>query len=102
MTGWFAKSLGDPLTAGEPLSRIEELFRADYAKAGGPRDMALFTRLESAGRLHCEVRVYLSPASTAVARAVDAAPCARPTPEGLSLLAGTPAAWLALFPDRTG
>ena len=69
MTGWFAKSLGDPLTAGEPLSRIEERFRAEYAKAGGPGDMALFTRLESEGRLHCEVRVYLSPASTAVARA---------------------------------
>ena len=102
MTGWFAKSLGDPLTAGEPLSRIEALFRSEYAKTGGPRNMALFTRLESEGRLHCEVRAYFSPASAAVARAVDADPCDRPAADGLSLLAGAPAAWRALFPERTG
>ena len=33
---WFAKGLGDALLAGEPLGRIEELFRSEYAKAGGP------------------------------------------------------------------
>lgn len=102
MTEWFAKSLGDPLTAGEELSRIEALFRSEYAKTGAPRSMALFTRLESEGRLHCEVRAYFSPASAAVASAVDADPCDRPSADGLSLLAGAAESWLALFPERTG
>jgi hypothetical protein len=97
---WFVKSLGDPLLAGEPLSLLERLFRAERAKAGDPPEMAIFVRPESEGRLHCEVRAYFSPASAAVARAVDADPCDRPFPEGLSLLAGTPDAWQALFPDR--
>ena len=94
------KDLGDPLLAGEPLSRLEALFRAERGKAGDPVEMAIFVRQESEGRLHCEVRAYFSPASATVARAVDADPCDRPSPEGLSLLAGTPDAWRALFPDR--
>jgi hypothetical protein len=100
MSPWFTKDLGDPLTAGEPLSRLEALFRAERQKAGDPAGMAIFVRQESEGRLHCEVRAYFSPASAAVARTVDADPCDRPSPEGLSLLAGTPDAWRALFPDR--
>jgi hypothetical protein len=98
---WFSKSLGDALLAGEPMSRIDELFRAEHARAGRPRDMAVFVRHESEGRLHCEVRAYFSPASAPVASAEGAAPCDRPSPEGLSLLAGDPEAWRALFPDRT-
>jgi hypothetical protein len=97
---WFSTSLGDALLAGEPLSRIDELFRAEHARAGRPRDMAVFVRYESAGRLHCEVRAYFSPASAPVASAMGAAPCDRPSPEGLSLVAGVPEAWRALFPDR--
>ena len=100
MSAWFAKSLGDPLLAGEPLSRLEALFRAARAAAGDPREMALFVRQESEGRLHCEVKAYFSPASAAVARAVGADACERPFPEGLSLLAGAPESWRALFPDR--
>jgi hypothetical protein len=102
MRRWFSKSLGDGLLAGEPLGRIEARFLAEYARAGSPADMAIFVRHESEGRLHCEVRAYFSPASAAVARAVDADPCDRPSPEGLSLLVGAPESWLALFPDRTG
>jgi len=101
MRRWFSKSLGDGQLAGEPLGRIEALFLAESARAGRPADMAIFVRHESEGRLHCEVRVYFSPASAAVACAVDAEPCDRPSPEGLSLLAGPPESWLALFPDRT-
>jgi hypothetical protein len=99
---WFSKGLGDGRLAGEPLGRLEELFLTQYARSGGPRDMAVFVRHESEGRLHCEVRAYFSPASAAVASAVDAEPCDRPSPEGLSLLAGAPESWLALFPDREG
>jgi hypothetical protein len=100
MSPWFAKSLGDPLLAGEPLGRLEALFRAARAEAGDPREMALFVRQESEGRLHCEVRAYLSPAAAVVAHAVAADACERPSPEGLSLLAGSPESWRALFPDR--
>ncbi|HEY7140384.1 MAG TPA: hypothetical protein VIE44_09820 [Methylomirabilota bacterium] len=102
MSRWCAKSLGDPLTAGEPMARIEELFRAAFARAGGPSDMAIFVRHESEGRLHCDVRAYFSPAASEVARAVQAAPCDQPAPDGLSLLAGAHEAWPALFPDRPG
>ena len=102
MRRWFSKGLGDGLLAGEPLGRIEELFLSEYARAGGPRDMAIFVRHESEGRLHCEVRAYFSPASAVVARAVDADPCDRPLPEGLSLLAGAHESWLVLFPDCKG
>jgi hypothetical protein len=100
MSPWFSKSLGDPLLAGEPLSRLEALFRAARAEAGDPREMALFVRQESEGRLHCEVRAYFSPPSAAVARAVDADACERPSPAGLRLLVGPPESWPALFPDR--
>ena len=100
MSSWLSKSLGDALLAGESLSRIEEVFRAEYERAGRPVDMAVFVRHESEGRLHCEVRAYFSPAAARVAHAVEAAPCNRPVPEGLDLLAGAPASWRALFPDR--
>ena len=100
MSPWFSKSLGDPLLAGEPLGHLEALFRTARAEAGGPREMALFIRQESEGRLHCEVTAYLSPAAAAVARMVRADACERPSPDGLSLLVGTPESWQALFPDR--
>ena len=100
MSHWFAKSLGDALLAGELRSRIEVVFRTEYAGAGRPVDMAVFVRQESEGRLHCEVRAYFSPAAARVARAVDAAPCNPPVPDGLDLLAGVPESWRTLFPDR--
>jgi hypothetical protein len=102
MSGWYSRNFGDAMLAGEPLGRIEELFRAECASAGRPREMAVFIRHESEGRLHCEVMAYFSPAAAAVARRVDAEPCERPSPDGLSLLVGSEDAWLALFPDRRG
>ena len=95
---WFTKNLGDATLAWEPLDRIRELFLSAYEKADGSKEMAVFIRHESEGRLHCEVKAYFSPASGVVARAVDAEPCARPSPDGLSLLAGSEDSWSALFP----
>jgi hypothetical protein len=100
MTRWFAASLGDPLLADEPLDRVRALFRSAHARAGGPADMAVFVRHESEGRLHCEVRAYFSPSAAGLAREVGAEPCERPSPDGLSLLAGAPESWRALFPGR--
>lgn len=86
------------MLAFEPLAHVEELFLSEYANAGSPKEMAVFIRHESEGRLQCEVMAYFSPASEAVAKAMDADPCARPSLDGLSLLAGSAEAWSLLFP----
>jgi len=88
MGSWFSKNLGDAMLAGEALARIERLFKVTYAKAGKPKGMALYIRHESEGHLHCEVIIYLSPASADVAREIDADSCGRPSSHGLGLLAG--------------
>lgn len=101
MTGtWFTKDLGDGLTASEPLDQIEERFRVEYLRAGRPTEMAVFISHQSAGRLHCEVFAYFSPAAATLARALDAVPCGRPSPEILRLFAGAEDAWPALFPEH--
>lgn len=100
MDMWFSKNLGDGIVAWEPLGHLEELFLAIYEQAGSPKEMAVFVRHESEGRLHCEVKAYFSPASAAVAKKFDAEPCQRPSPDGLSLLAGCEDSWSALFPER--
>ncbi|MFP5504757.1 MAG: hypothetical protein ACLGH6_01025 [Gammaproteobacteria bacterium] len=97
MGGWFRKDLGDGILAGLPLERIEASFREAYARAGQPRDMALFVRRQSDGRLHCEVTVYFAPAAAGVAYACGASPCARPPRAGLELLAGAEGGWETLF-----
>lgn len=102
MSVWFTKNLGDAMLAQEPLDRIHQLFLPAYEQADGSKEMAVFIRHESEGRLHCEVKAYFSPASVVVARAVDAEPCARPSPNGLSLLVGSEDSWPALFPERRG
>jgi len=50
MSPWFAKDLGDPLVAGESLSRLEALFRAVRGEAAEPVEMAIFIRQGSEGR----------------------------------------------------
>jgi hypothetical protein len=100
MKVWFSKDLGDAMLAGESLRHLEERFLSVYADAGRPKEMAALIRHESEGRLHCVVKVYLSPASFVVAREVDAEPCARPALDGLGLLAGSEESWRTLFPER--
>ncbi|MBI1906370.1 MAG: hypothetical protein HYS20_09085 [Rhodocyclales bacterium] len=98
MNVWFTKDLGDGLTASEPLDRIEDLFRIEHIRAGRPREMAVFISHQSEGRLHCKVFAYFSPASAALAKAMDAVPCGRPSPDVLRLFADAEEAWPALFP----
>jgi hypothetical protein len=64
--------------------------------------MAVFTRPESEGRLHCEVIVYFSPAAQQVAMAFGAEPCEKPARDGLGLLAGDSGCWSVLFPELDG
>jgi hypothetical protein len=101
MNNWYSISLGDGIMSAIPSAEIEELFQPLYVVAGKPVDMAVFTRSESEGRLHCEVIAYFSPAASEVAQACDAEPCPAPVRSGLGLLAGDPACWSVLFPDET-
>lgn len=100
MTPWYAYELGDGQMAPGPAAEITALFGPVFAAAGRPADMAVFTRHESEGRLHCEVIAYFSPAAARVATAVGAEPCERPTPAELGLLAGDTRCWAVLFPER--
>ena len=100
MRGWFLVNLGDAMLAYEQQDRIKDLLLSAYAQAGNPDEMAAFTRHESEGHLHCEVKIYFSRMSVTVAREVNARPCEKPSPTGLSLLAGSKESWLALFPEQ--
>ena len=100
MQDWFLVNLGDAMLAGVQQDRIKDLLLSAYAKVGSPDEMAAFTRHESEGRLHCEVKIYFSPMSAPVAREVNAQACEKPSPTGLSLLAGSEQSWLALFPEH--
>lgn len=96
---WYSVSLGDGMTSGMVTTEIEESFARAFDAAGSPPGMAVFTRPESEGRLHCEVIAYFSPASRDVAKAFDAEPCERPFRSGLNLLAGREDSWSVLFPE---
>ena len=99
MNTWYTKGLGDGITAAMPSEEIREAFLRSFQAAGEPPEMAVFTRLESEGRLHCEVIAYFSPSARGVASAFDAVPCAQPVRSGLDLLAGDPQCWDMLFPS---
>ena len=99
MKSWYSVSLGDGIMAGAPTADLEELFLEQFASAGKPLDMAIFTRAESEGRLHCEVIAYFSPAAGNIARNFDAEACERPSRSGLGLLAGDQSCWPLLFPE---
>jgi hypothetical protein len=101
MKDWFSKNLGDAMLAGDQQDRIKQIFLSAYLDADSPKEMAAFIRHESEGRLHCEVKIYFSPMSIAVAREVDAEPCEKPSPDGLSMLAGSQDSWMLLFPELT-
>ena len=102
MNKWYSLRLGDGIVAAGPLIEIEEVFRNRFIAGGEPPEMAVFTRSETEGRLHCEVIAYFSPAASDVAKAFDAESCMRPAREGLDLLAGSPRCWPVLFPDGSG
>ena len=100
MDSWYSKELGDGMMAATPSDEIEKAFLGGFNAAGKPLDMAVFTRLESEGRLHCEVIAYFSPAAKDVAKAFDAQLCGKPAGAGLGLLAGDELSWSALFPEK--
>ena len=102
MATWYSKALGDGMMAALPSDEIEEKFLHLFIAAGKPLNMAVFTRSESEGRLHCEVTAYFSPAARDVAVVFDARPCEKPARAGWGLLAGDEPSWSALFPESDG
>lgn len=98
MAAWFAKNLGDAMLACDSLDQIKTLYTALYEAVDNLRDAAVFIRHESEGRLHCEVMAYFSPNSFLLAAELDAAPCERPSKQGLSMHVGSEDSWRTLFP----
>jgi hypothetical protein len=96
---WYSKSLGDGMWAPAMVAQIEENFRPLYERAGKPMEMAVFTRNENEGRLHCEVIAYFSPAAAEIARSFEAETCEQPGRAGLALLAGDPLCFEVIFPE---
>ncbi|MDN3519261.1 hypothetical protein QWY84_16725 [Aquisalimonas lutea] len=96
MSQWYCVNLGDALTAGIELDRIERAFAAAFGRRGEPGDMGLFVRHVSEGQLHCDVVVYFTPASADVAGRALADPCPPPSRHGLGLLQGSAEAWRLL------
>jgi hypothetical protein len=99
MDTWYSKELGDGMMAAMPSDEIEKAFQQLFDAAGKPLDMAVFTRAESEGRLHCEVIAYFSPAAKDIAKAFDARQCQKPSRTGLGLLAGHERSWSVVFPE---
>ena len=99
---WYSLEIGDGIMAAEPSAEIEQAFLKDFAAQGRPVEMAIFSRHESEGRLHCEVVVYFSPAAASLARQFEAGPCEKPARAELGLLAGDKAAWALFFPESQG
>ena len=102
METWYSKELGDGMMAALPSDEIREAFLRSFHASGMPPAMAVFTRLESEGRLHCEVIAYFSPAAQDVTKALDAQPSEKPARTGLGLLAGDKNSWSVLFPENDG
>lgn len=110
MKNWFLINLGDAMMAYDQQDQITQLLLSTFAEAGSPNEMAAFIRHEAEGRLHCEVKIYLSPLSAAIFKDViakdlitedvKAIPCERPSHSGLSMIAGTQEAWQIFFPER--
>ena len=96
---WYSVALGDGMWSPTISAQIEETFLPLFDEAGKPVDMAVFTRSESEGRLHCEVIAYFSPAARGVAETFDAEQCEKPSRAGLGLLAGDPNCWGFFFPE---
>ena len=99
MGSWRVKNLGDAMLAFDQQASIEERLMSGFAEAGSPTDMAAFIRHESEGRLHCDVKLYFSPKADTLAQEVNALPCPKPSPDGLSLLVGSEDCWRLLFPE---
>ena len=98
MNSWYTINLGDPTLAEESLTQIAELFATIYDETAQEHEVAVFSRHELAGGLHCQLMLYCSPAAEKLAQKLAAQACLKPSPDDLSLLLGTDRALSLLFP----
>jgi hypothetical protein len=96
MSVWYTRNLGDAMLAVPALDQLRQQFETLLSNENTPGPQALFVRHESAGDLHCELVVYLTPASAELAGTVDARACPRPVSAGLELYCGSTEAWSLL------
>lgn len=87
-TCWYRLDLGDALVAAPRQHEIEQHVARARSDSVDPEELALYAMWLSEGRLHCELRLYFTPAAATVARACGAVPCAPPDPGALSRIAG--------------
>lgn len=97
---WYSLDLGDAMMADEPKEQIRKAFEEFISENKTSADVAIFTRNDSEGRLHCQVTAYFSPATNQIAKEFGATPCAKPSKINLDLLAGTETCWDILFPKE--
>ena len=88
MTNWYCLNLGDAMLAGEAIERVCERFMQDADRFGAS---AVLMRHETAGGLHCELRLFFPPELTQLATALGAQPCGAPAAHGLGVLVGSAA-----------
>jgi len=99
MKSWWIKNLGDAMLAYEEQQVIENLLLLACSEAGMPANMAAFIRHESEGRLHCEVKIYISPALASVVEIEGVQRCLKPLSQDLGLFVGGDKSWKVLFPE---
>ena len=98
---WHGLFVGGGVAAHNPAIAILRAFITEFAAAGGPHDMAVFTSDDDPnddGKR--DFTFYFSP-SAAIAlkkHLPQMAPCEKPTREGLGLHAGDQRCWPILFP----
>lgn len=93
---WYCRNLGDALLADPLMQELCDAFEAWQAESPQTAASGLFMRHESAGQLHCDVKLYFSPAAAEIAHTLHATPSRKPGKEGMSLLVGGMDAWSAL------
>ncbi len=97
---WYFLDLGDAMMADQPMDQIRKAFEEFVLQNGKSADVAIFTRNDSEGRLHCQVTAYFSPSAVEIAKAFQASPCPKPSKDNLDLLAGDETCWAKLFSEK--
>ena len=97
MERWYSKALGDGVAASAVSMRIQQMFPPLFAALGQPSRMAVFSRHDRRANV---VTAYFSPAATQLAAFFGAAPCDKPSSEGIGLLVGDTRCWEIYFPDK--
>ena len=96
---WHSLALGSGADASTQKSKIQNAFYLAFVSIGGPPDMAMFSATDAVAGAK-GITLYFSPAATAFAKTVNAAPCEKPAIKGLFLMAGEKRCWATLFPGE--